>query len=180
MGFRMRNQAPGLLRQQLLVDQNVQGSLLQRTALYSAASVIYFFIILIFREWISSPSVSFLEAVFSSVGESTYWVPGFMLLIPIVAYDLLRLTNRFAGPFFRLRREMQRLARDESETSLRFREGDFWVEIADDFNSVREELLRLRKFHAEHSRMPKQPAFRQEQVSDLTEANQVRSRSLTD
>jgi hypothetical protein len=61
-----------LLRQQLLVDQNVQGSLLQRTALYSAASVIYFFIILIFREWISSPSVSFWEAVFSSLGESTY------------------------------------------------------------------------------------------------------------
>ncbi|MDF1841723.1 MAG: hypothetical protein P1U77_09825 [Rubripirellula sp.] len=96
-----------------------------------------------------------------------------MLLILIVACDLRKLTDRFAGPFFRLRREMQRLARAESETSNRFREGDFWVEITDDFNSVREELLRLRKFHAEHSRMPKQAAFRQNQASDLTKSNQA-------
>ncbi len=175
----MRDQAPGLMRQQLLVDQNVQGSLLQRTALYCAASVTYFFVILIFREWISSPAGSFYDAVFSSLGESTYWVPGFILLIPIVAYDLLKLTNRFAGPFFRLRREMQRLARDESEMSLRFREGDFWVEIADDFNSVREELIRLRKFHAEHSQTPKHPAFRQDQASKFNESNQARTRSAS-
>lgn len=75
---------------------------------------------------------------------------------------------------------MQRLAGDESETSLRFREGDSWVEIADAFNSVREELLRLRKFHGEHSKMPKQPVFRQDQTSDLTESNQVRCRSFRD
>lgn len=175
----MRVQAPGLLRQQLLVDQNVQGSLLQRTALYSAASVLYFFVILIFREWVSSPSGTFTEAVLSCLSESTYWAPGFMLLIPIVAYDLLKLTNRFAGPFFRLRREMRRLARDESEMSLRFREGDFWVEIADDFNSVREELIRLRKFHADHSQTPKQAAFRPDKPSALGESNQSRCRSIS-
>lgn len=100
-----------------------------------------------------------------------YWVPGFMLLIPIVDCDLLKLANRFAGRFFRPRREMPRLAHDESCALPQFREGDFWLEIADDFNFEREELLRPRKFQAEHSRMPKQPAFRQDQASHLTEAN---------
>jgi hypothetical protein len=96
----MASKASVLLRQQLLIDQHVQGTLLWRTALYSSACGIYFIVILIFAEWMSNPGESFVESVVACLDESIYWAPGLMLLVPVIAYDLLRLTNRFAGPFF--------------------------------------------------------------------------------
>ncbi len=68
-----------------------------------------------------------------------------MLLAPVIAYDMLRLTNRFAGPFFRLRREMKKLIDRESIDPLSFRDGDYWIEVADIFNEIRDELMELRE-----------------------------------
>ncbi|MEM8667635.1 MAG: hypothetical protein AAGG48_08985 [Planctomycetota bacterium] len=163
----MSSSATVLLRQQLLIDRHVQGCLLWRTALYSTACGLYFFIILIFTEWMSHPDSTFVESLFSCLDESIYWAPGLMLVVPVVAYDLLKLTNRFAGPFFRLRREMKRLVDNDSERPLSFRDGDYWVEIVDDFNTVREELMELRKLHAN-------------QGSDLREAEIRQSKLFTD
>lgn len=160
----MTSKASVLLRQQLLIDRKVQGSLLWRTALYSSACGLYFIIILVFTEWMSNSSGSFVESIFACIDESIYWAPGLMLLVPVIAYDLLKLTNRFAGPFFRLSREMQRLRKNESEMPLGFRDGDYWVEIADDFNAVREELMNLRQFYAEHNQDPEEQAIRQNKL----------------
>lgn len=137
---------PGFLRQQLLIDSNVQGSILCRTALYSAACAIYFIVILVFAESMSSPDRSFGDSLMHCFEEAIYWAPGLLLLMPLVAYDMLKLTNRFAGPIFRMRREMQRLAVGESERRLSFREGDYWIEMADEFNTLRDELMQLREF----------------------------------
>ncbi len=134
-----------LLRQQLLIDHGVQGSLLRRTALYSCGCAIYFIVILVFTESMSDPDANFTDAFFRCLDESIYWLPGLMLLTPVVAYDLLKVTNRFAGPVFRLRREMQRLVDGESEYPLSFRDGDYWIEMADVFNEIRDELHKLRE-----------------------------------
>jgi hypothetical protein len=140
------NQAPGFLRQQLLIDSNVQGPVLCRTALYSAACAVYFIVILIFTESMASPGRNFGEAIVHCFDEAVYWAPGLLLLLPLVAYDMLKLTNRFAGPIFSLRREMQRLAIGQSERRLSFRDGDYWTEMADEFNVLRDELILLREF----------------------------------
>jgi hypothetical protein len=59
-----------------------------------------------------------------------------LLLLPLVTFDLLRLSNRFAGPMFRLRRSLHDLAQGRPVAEVRFRHGDFWQEFADDFNTV--------------------------------------------
>ncbi len=46
---------------------------------------------------------------------------------------------------------MQRLIKGESKVPLSFRDGDYGVDVADDFNAIREELLILREFHSKHS-----------------------------
>ncbi len=74
-----------------------------------------------------------------------------MLLIPIIIYDLLTVTNRLAGPIFRLRREMNRLAQGNSLEPLAFREGDYWQEVAGSFNQIRDELLALREVQMSNS-----------------------------
>lgn len=139
-------QAPCFVRQQLLIDSNVQGSILRRTALYSVSCVVYFVVILAFTESMSSPDRTFGESVRHCVEEAIYWMPGLVSLTPLVAYDMLKLSNRFAGPIFRLRREMQRLAVGESARRLSFRDGDYWIEMADEFNVLRDELITLREF----------------------------------
>lgn len=136
------------LRHQLLIDNAVQGTLLRRTALYSFACALYFIVILIFTESMTDPNVPLSEAAFRCFDEAIYWLPGLMLLTPVVAYDLLMVSNRFAGPAYRLRRELQRLIDGQSITPLSFRDGDYWIELADRFNVIRAELLELRESQA--------------------------------
>ena len=144
----MDNKSPVFVRKQLLIDQRVQGTLLRRTALYSAGCAIYFIVILFFAETMSRRDDSYAEALIGCLDEAIYWAPGLMLLTPMVAYDLLRVTNRFTGPVFRLRREMHRLANGESEYPLNFRDDDHWKELADVFNLLRTELMDLRSENA--------------------------------
>jgi hypothetical protein len=150
----MQSKPSVLLRQQLLIDHHVQGSLLRRTAFYSCACAVYFIVILIFTESMSDPDEPLMRAVWRCLDEAIYWAPGLMLLTPVMAYDLLKVTNRFAGPIFRLRREMQRLVDGESELPLAFRNGDYWTEMADIFNEIRDELHELRREKAEWVRNP--------------------------
>jgi hypothetical protein len=65
-----------------------------------------------------------------------------LFLLPLVILDVRRVSNRFAGPLFRLRRAMQGLARGEPVPPISFREGDFWTEIAHEFNAVAARLQR--------------------------------------
>jgi hypothetical protein len=145
----MQSNESVLLRQQLLIDHGVQGSLLRRIALYCVACTIYFAVILVFTETMSDPYEPVSDAISRCLDEALYWAPGLMLLMPVVAYDLLRVTNRFAGPVFRLRREMQRLVDGESVHPLSFRSDDYWIEMADIFNQIRDELLELRQAQAD-------------------------------
>ncbi len=59
-----------------------------------------------------------------------------LVLIPVAAFDSIRLSHRFAGPMVRIRGAMRRLAAGERVEPVHFRKGDFWMDLADDFNTV--------------------------------------------
>jgi hypothetical protein len=59
---------------------------------------------------------------------------GTLVLLPLVIMDTLRLTNRFVGPVYRLRRALHEAAEGQLARPLQFRDDDFWREVADDFN----------------------------------------------
>ncbi|MDA8744176.1 hypothetical protein N9N28_06040 [Rubripirellula amarantea] len=139
----------GFVRQQLFVDPQVQGVLVRRAALYSTACTIYFVVIAVFATCMSDPDRSISDSLTLCLDEAIYWAPGLILLAPLVIYDMLKVTNRFAGPVFSLRREMQRLIDNKSERPLKFREGDTWTDLASRFNLIREEVLELRKANRE-------------------------------
>lgn len=139
------NKAAALLRQQLLIDGLVQGVLLKRMCLYGTACLLYFSGVILLTESMANPKEAISSVIFRCLDDTIYWGPGLVLLVPAFAYDLLRVSNRFAGPIFRLRREMRRLADGESKYTLSFREDDYWNELADVFNELREELHTLRE-----------------------------------
>ena len=78
---------------------------------------------------------------------------GSLLLLPIVLVDVLRLSNRFTGPMFRVRRMMGQLARGEHVPPLKFRDGDYWMDFADDFNAV---AARMQELDAKVGRLENQ------------------------
>jgi hypothetical protein len=57
-------------------------------------------------------------------------------LLPYFVYDSLKLSNRFAGPMLRLHRAIRALSQGETVAPVRFRQGDFWPEVAEDFNGM--------------------------------------------
>ena len=59
-----------------------------------------------------------------------------LLALPIVVLDIVRLSNRFAGPMVRIRHAMRAIDRGECPRPIHFREGDFWHDFAEEFNAV--------------------------------------------
>lgn len=60
----------------------------------------------------------------------------FVTLLPYFVFDALRLTNRFAGPMVRLHRTIRAAANGEQVEPIRFRDGDYWQDIAEDFSAM--------------------------------------------
>jgi hypothetical protein len=123
-------------RRQRFVDSKVQGSLLLRCVFYYVFCLASVFFMLLCWRIVTGPMRLFYE----QLGET--WLqfgPALLmslLLLPIVAVDVIRLTNRFAGPMLRLRRAMRTLAQGERVEPVHFRDGDFWGDFAEDFNRV--------------------------------------------
>jgi len=123
------------MRKHLFVDPKVQGALVWRVVLYWAVCLITMGLMLLsWRSIISGPArlphTHFREVWF-------FYGPAVIasfLLFPLVIIDIVRLSNRFAGPMLRLRRSMRELARGETVKPVKFRDGDFWQDFADEFN----------------------------------------------
>ena len=122
----------------------MQGSLLRRIGFYSLACGLYFLMTLVITESLTNPRESIAETTRRCLDEAVFWAPGMVLLAPIIVYDLLRVTNRLAGPVFRLRRELGRLADGLPSEPVVLREDDYWSDVAESFNQLRREVLRLR------------------------------------
>jgi hypothetical protein len=129
-------------RKQILVERKVQGALGARIACH----------------WFAFMAISLLVTTFlntfGNVEQPTLWdslrlsvlnqVPSLAVLfalLPWFIHDALKLSNRFAGPMVRLRNSIRLLTEGSETPALRFRKGDFWGEVADDFNRLQRKLL---------------------------------------
>jgi len=63
-----------------------------------------------------------------------------LVLMPVVVLDTLKLGCRIAGPMIRLGNALRQLAEGQRVENVRLRKGDFWHEIADDFNTLLDRL----------------------------------------
>ena len=61
-------------------------------------------------------------------------------MVPAFIYDTIKLSNRFVGPILRLKNSVRSVADGKPVSPLKFRGGDFWHELADDFNRLNEKL----------------------------------------
>jgi hypothetical protein len=123
-------------RQQILIDPEVQVDLLWQATKY------WFFCLLTVALFIFCWSIVTSEnqgaiAIFNSLcfqyGPAA---AASVIMLPLIYYDLLRVSHRFAGPIFKLRRELRKIAAGEKIGPIGFREDDYWHDLASDFNAA--------------------------------------------
>lgn len=130
------------LRRSLFIDRPVQVTLLLRAMLYWAVCLMAQLLMVFFFAIVTSS-----QDDFSANGPQLWWhlqlsIIAAAVLLPVLLLDLLKLSHRWVGPISRLRTTLHALSRGERVRPVRFRDGDFWQELAGDLNVVAAELDR--------------------------------------
>lgn len=129
------------MRLKLLVDRDVQGALARQLCFHWLSLAFCLFVATAAVHVLSNP----LER--ADVQMANYWNQNakifviLALVTPAFIWDALKLSNRFAGPIFRLRPALKALGDGKDGEELKFRQGDFWQDIAASFNRTRDRLL---------------------------------------
>jgi hypothetical protein len=137
-------------RTKILVDPKVQWAIGRRVMYHWFMFGICFISLNIFiRTLLSIANQSIMDSLLISVRSQIPVLFIFSVMLPMFLLDTMKLTNRFAGPMFRLRNAMRALPSDAQGAMLKFRSGDFWPEAADEFNRVAKEVDSLRRRNVE-------------------------------
>ena len=123
-------------RTKKFIDSKVQGALARRIifhwlvflAVASAASLMLQVLSDPFR-----PAGEHLENVWYTHGP---FLVVMVFLLPVFVIDTVKISHRFAGPIFSLRRTMRDVADGQPPRQLKFRDSDFWHELAKDYNAM--------------------------------------------
>jgi hypothetical protein len=133
-------------RSKILVDPAVQWSIAGRIAGHWMLLISCLIIINVMVGVLTAVGqTSFGRALTDAAMAEMRTLAVLILLMPIFLRDTLKLSNRFAGPMYRLRTALKSMSGGEIPESIKFREGDFWMEAADDFNTVRSNYASLQR-----------------------------------
>jgi len=154
-------------RKRLFVDRKVQGALVMQVVRYWLLALLTVGG-LMFLGWVCMGSG--LQGVVTSSDSlkdvmpliSIGVVASAMVMLVLVA-DLIRVSNRFAGPLVRLNKHMEEAFATGELKPVSFRDNDYWQELADNYNNL------IKRFEASNNECLKQPSGSQvadEELSD--------------
>lgn len=126
-------------RKQNYVDTKVQGSLLRRIVMHWCIFfVVAFIAVIAMQALLGDPAQSMSERISEKSADMAVLGVVLLAIFPAFLLDTVRFSNRFAGPIVRLRRGLRELADNGTTNDLAFRDEDFWIEMANEFNRVKE------------------------------------------
>lgn len=131
-------------RKRLMIDPTVQWAVARRVALHWFG---FFAVLLSVNSLIGMllniPEKPMADSAIEAVQNQTPQIFIMLLILPIFLRDTIRLSNKFAGPMYRLRLGLAALAEGKQQGVMKFRTSDFWQDVAERFNSVRERMESL-------------------------------------
>lgn len=130
-------------RIKLFVDRKVQGPLLVRVTCYWLTALVLMGLLSCIQVGLSSSAAPFevkLTRALLSFGPALITS---LIILPLLLLDCIRYSNRFAGPMIRLLGRVRTLAETGKAEPIQFREGDFWFDLAEQFNKVSARMDRL-------------------------------------
>lgn len=130
-------------RQRVWIDEQVQGALVGRVVLYWTGLVLYLGISMAcFQGW-QNPTWTAWEHTQAMFDQVWPCLPTLVVLLPMVIFDIVRLSNRFVGPVYRLRMHLAQLNENPNTYPLNFRDDDYWQQLAEPINELQCKLLEL-------------------------------------
>jgi hypothetical protein len=148
--IKSRTRAP---RGSVLVDRELQGKLIFRSAVHWTTFVVASASLGLMIQFCSDPFAG------ASVNIHRFWTafgPTLLVLaclMPVFIYDFVKFSHRFVGPILRTRGVLRDLADGKSPGKVTFRENDFNAEIAEDLNGIIE-IIRNAKVGEHNSDAP--------------------------
>ncbi len=127
-------------RRRLFIDPQVQAPLVKRLLIYWMAMAAFITLPIAISQTIAQPSRFLFQHYLDTL--SSHWpiLVALSVMLPLVVHDTLKFSNRFAGPMYRLRRELNRFARGEKMPPLKLRPGDFWQDHAAQIGDLMERV----------------------------------------
>ena len=142
---------PHFRRRIFLVDTKVQGALVLRVVAYWIYFLFTISLLLIWWDAFAGPPREFMTVVGDVYKRFVPAAAASLLLVPLVVMDVLRMSNRFAGPARRLKNGLRELGEGKSVKPMTFRDNDFWQETAAEFNRLND---RINQLSARQGRQP--------------------------
>lgn len=133
-----------VLREKVWVDCNVQGVLIGRVVLYWISALLYVGLGSACFQYYQHPDWTLLSHAKVLFSQFWPWLPSAILCLPLVIFDVVRLSHCFAGPIYRLRKHLDELNDDPNCRPLSFRDDDYWQDLAEPIHCLQDELLMLR------------------------------------
>lgn len=130
-------------RRIFLIDSQVQGALMMRVVAYWIYCLFTISMLLIWWDLFAGPPRQFMLVLADVYQRFAPAAAASLLILPLVVMDLLRLSNRFAGPARRLRNALSELGEGKEVRPLLFRDNDFWQETAAELNRVNDRIRQL-------------------------------------
>ena len=123
-------------RSRLFIEPRMQGLLVFKILLYWVNG--FLTIGLLLAAWsvftdMPATSSELITNMWKSVGPALF---ASIFLMPLIVLDCIRWSNRYAGPMVRLHQSMAKLADGQTVEPLKFRDGDLWSEMANEFNRI--------------------------------------------
>jgi hypothetical protein len=134
-------------RKRILVDAKLQGRLVLRVAAYWFLSLLAVGLMLV--TWDIAQGLS--GPYFEPGRAHTLWYTTLtmavasVLLLPVLLADTLLFSNRFAGPLYRVRKQMRALTAGEPVEPIEFRKKDDLAGLAEEFNALVAYVERLKQ-----------------------------------
>ena len=127
-------------RSKKFIDANVQGSLARRIIFHWLLFLLVASLAAFILQALSNPFRPLSAHV-----RDIWWTHGPFLLVlffllPVFMVDSIKLSHRFAGPIYSLRRAVRDIADGKPARKLKFRRHDFWHDLADDYNAMLKRL----------------------------------------
>jgi hypothetical protein len=127
-------------RKKHFIDAGVQGSLARRIIGHWLVYMLVAGVLAFLLQVLSNPFRPLSEHA-----RELWWTHGpfllvLLFLLPVFVVDTIKLSHRFAGPVYNLRRAIRDIVQGKPPRRLKFRRHDFWHDLADDYNAM---LLRL-------------------------------------
>ncbi len=123
-------------RWRLIADAKLQGNLCLRVCAYWISCQLLVFLTMY--------GIAMLQGPGGNSGSlKAYFVPAAfvsMLALPVALLDMIKFSNRFAGPIFNFRKRFDALANEQKTDVIHFRGGDYWGDLSENFNRLCEAI----------------------------------------